>query len=262
LIDTIQNRIRKLPLYPSIVMEKLGVIHRDRWQEYQNTTSAPYTEAKFIKTYRSDEQTNLKRQLKEAIYNSILYGERKEDEMKILKYVEAEKRRAGKDKIMTMNLLKTTVLKNLVFQKPANYEVGSESDMRLKEVHNLRKFLDIFVEVFFEDDLGIQKERTEKMKRIFKSGSVRAWTRTVKSAINRTLNIIDHQEFDKTMLRPIQEHEWEAIKSILQRLEQHALWDDNAPSVESQLNENKLETTQALFDDYSIPLNAAYLINA
>lgn len=260
LIDTIQNRIKKMPLYPSIVMEKLSVIHGDRWQRFINESSPPHTERRFIRTFRSDEQKLIKNELREAIYNSILYGATAESEHGILEYIEAEKRRAGPDKVMSMFLFKTTILKNFVYQDPCSFQVGSEDDLRLKEVQNMRRFLDQVVSVFFKDPLGILKVKDNKMIRIFKSGSMRVWVKTLRSAINNRLSIIEHKEMDKTFLREISEPQWNGIKAILERLEQHSIWSDDSPDVESKLNENKIETTERLFDEYTIKLNARYLL--
>jgi len=260
LIDTIQNRIGKLPLYPSIVMEKLSVIYTTEWERYHNETSPPYTEKRFIQTFRSDEQANVKNNLLEAIYSSILYGKTDSEEHRILKFVESEKRRVGTAKVMSMNLFKTTLLKNFVFQKSCDFPVGTDEDLRLKEVINLRKFLDFFVNEFFEDTIGITKEIDNKMKRIFKSGSIKAWVTILESAINNRLSVLDVREMDKPFLRNVTDENWEGIKSILQRLEQHPIWNDDSPDVESKLNENKLETSQALFRTYSTPLTVEHLL--
>lgn len=260
LIDTIQNRIRKLPLYPSIVMEKLSVIYSTEWERYCQDTEPPYTESRFINSFRSDQQANVKKNLLEAIYMSILHGKTDSEEHKILKFVESVKRRVGTDKIMSMNLFKKTLLKNFVFQKPCDFPVGDTTDLRLNEVANMRKFLDIFVDVFFEDDLGIKKEIDNKMKRIFKSGSIRSWVTVFQSAINNRLSVLDVRHMDKPFLRKISNGNWVGIQSILQRLEQHPIWDDDSPDVESKLNENKLETSDRLFREYSIPLDVAYLL--
>lgn len=260
LIDTIQNRIKKLPLYPSIVMEKLSAIYSVEWERYRNETEPPYTEKRFIRAFRSDEQKIVKNHLIEAIYSAVLFGETDAEKHRILKYIESEKRRVGPDKILSMNLFKKTLLKNFVFQKPCDYPVGTEADLRLTEVINLRKFLDLFVDVFFEEPLGIVKEIDNKMRRIFKSGSVRAWVTILQSAINNRLSVLDVREMNKTFSRNVADENWEGIKAILQRLEQHPIWNDDSPDVESKLNENKLETSERLFREYSTPLAVRFLL--
>jgi hypothetical protein len=260
LIDTIQNRITKLPLYPSIVMEKLSNIYQVDWQRYVNDTRPPHTETGFVKTFKSYQQSEVKNQLVEAIYSSILYGENKERNHKILKYVEAEKRRAGTEKVLSMNLFKKTILANFVYQKPCDFEVGAEQDLRVKEVNNMRRFLDLFVRTFFEDPVGLPKEINDKTIRLFKSGSIRAWVVTLKSAINNRLAVIDQRDLDKTFLRNVSEEHWNGILAILQRLEQHPIWNDSSPDVESRLNENKLETSIKLFSEYATALDVQYLL--
>lgn len=260
LIDTIQNRIKKLPLYPSIVMEKLSVIYKTEWERYRQDTQPPYTESRFVSSFRSDQQANVKKNLLKAIYQSILSGKTESEMHKILKFVESEKRRVGVDKIMSMNLFERTLFKNFVFQKPCNFPVGSETDLRLKEVVNVRKFLDTFVKIFFEDELGIKKDIDNKMKRMFKSGSIRSWVATLRSAINNRLSVLDVRDMNKTFLRNVSEENWVGIQSILQRLEQHPIWNDDSPDVESKLNENKLETSDRLFREYSTPLDVEYLL--
>ena len=260
LIDTIQNRIRKLPLYPSIVMEKLSVIYNTEWQRYRQDTPPPYTESRFISSFRSDQQADVKKNLLEAIYQSILCGKTESEDHKILDFIESTKTRVGTDKIMSMNLLKKTLLKHFVFQKPCNFPVGGEDDLRLIEVANMRKFLNFFVGVFFEGELGIKKEIDNKLKRMFKSGSIRSWVVTLRSAINNRLSVLDSRDVNKTFLRHITEEQWDGLEAILQRLEQHAIWNDESPNVESNLNENKLETSNELFRTYSTPLNVEYLL--
>jgi len=260
LIDTIQNRIRKLPLYPSIVMEKLSAIYEVEWERYRNETEPPYTEKGFVRTFRSDVQSIVKNHLNESIYGAILFGKTDAEKHRILKYIESEKRRVGPDKIMSLNLFKKTLLKNFVYQKPCEYPVGTDADFRLKEVNNVRRFFGLFVDVFFEGAFGIPKEIDNKMKRLFKSGSIRAWVTILKSAVNNRLSVLDVREMDKPLLRNVADENWEGILSILQRLEQHPIWNDDSPDVESKLNENKLETSERLFSEYSLPLSVEYLL--
>lgn len=260
LIDTIQNRIKKLPLYPSIVMEKLSVIYESEWEQYRQDSKPPHTERGFINGFRSYQKKIVRNHLIEAVYSSILFGESDLKNHEILKYIESIKRRVGTDKVISMNLFKTTILKNFVYQKPCDFEVGTVADLRLKEVNNVRRFLDLFVSTFVEDSLGLPREKDNKLIRIFKSGSVRAWVTTLKSAINNRLGVIDVDKMNMPFLRNIPEACWDGIKSILQRLEQHPIWGDDNLDVESKLNENKLQTSKRLFSEYRIPLDPHYLL--
>lgn len=241
-------------------MEKLSIIYATEWKRYCNQTDPPYTEKRFVRSFRSDEPANVKKNLREAIYMSILYGETDSEEHRILRFIEAEKRRVGPDKVMSMNLFKNNLLKNFVYQKPCDLPVGSDSDLRLKEVNNFRKFLNLFVDRFFEDPLGIRRDIDNKTKRLFKSGSIKAWVNILRSAINQRLCVLDVREMDKPFLRNIAEENWTGIKSVLQRLEQHPIWNDDNPDVESKLNENKLETSERLFREYTPPLSVNYLL--
>ena len=100
------------------------------------------------------------------------------------------------------------------------------------------------------------------MKRLFKSGSIRAWVTTLQSAINNRLGVLDRRQMDRPFLRNVPDENWSGILSILQRLEQHPIWDDDSPDVESKLNENKLETSERLFAEYPMPVSVQYLLGA
>ena len=262
LIVSIQNKIRKLPLQAAIAITKLADVCRDHWEK-----SGAKSESEFIKSYRSDQQANAKKQLIAAIYQAII----DDSDNQIDDYVQKQRARRGTDPI-SMNNLTNIIFRQLVCQEPQKVEVGSPADMRGEEAKNVIVILNQLTQMLLSDGKwesgrprGAQPSRDHrKAQRFFTPGAVRYWAPTLKRAINNRLGLSlgAPEEESKPLLRQLSPDQRDDIAKIIRRLVEHPVWvDDVTPNIDGTLNENSYKTSARLFlEQYPIRLDVGYLV--
>lgn len=263
LIFSVQNKIRKVPLQTAIAISKLADIYRNHWEQ-----SGARTEAEFIKSYRSDQQADAKKQLMAAIYHVII----DDDNNGMKQFVQTQRARRGTYPI-SMNNLTNLILRELVCQEYQQTEVGSSEDLRVpEEAKNVMVILNLLTDLLLSNDKwefsrpkGSTPSRDHlKAERFFTPGAVKYWAPTLKRAINNRLglDLRGPDEAAKTLLRKLSPEQVEDIRKIVKRLVEHPIWtDDRTPNIDGMLRENRPATSTRLFTrEYPKRLDAAYLV--
>ncbi len=167
-----------------------------------------------------------------------------------------------------MNLFHNYILRSLVCQELQTVRLGSEGDYRTHEADNVGFILNILADELLEGGKwsfvgGDQETSTDHRKavRFFKSGSVRYWVDPFRKAIEQRLGLLEPDDKAKLLCRPVDDSHKSLIKTVVRRLVNHPIWTDDDGNIDSQLNENKSETSKTLFKSYPIPLHTAYLLD-
>jgi hypothetical protein len=259
LVLSIQNRIKKMPLGPAIHLTKLSAVFQEKLESLGQTS-----ENNFVNSVLTRERMKAKQELFASLYENI----KDNTNNKLKQYIQPEGTRSGKYPL-SMNLVVNKILKNLVCQQLQTVDMGGPEDCRKHEKENVTYILNVIAEELLENgkwplDDGNAEPTIEylKAKRIFKSGAVQYWVTILRKAITNRLNLLETEDEIKFLCRVLTPEQKTLVKNVVMRLINHPIWTADDGSIDSKLNENKKETAQKLFAQFSPALNVAYLLGA
>jgi hypothetical protein len=258
LILAIQNRIKKKPLAPAIHLAKMRDVYLAKLQ-----SSGATSEHAFVQSYLMRERANAKKEVFSSIYQNII----EDPSNRFRVYIQPEGTRAGRFPL-SMNLVTNYILKSLVCQELQKMPIGSSKDFRIQESANIIFVLNTLADELLENGKWpLQQQPDEssidhlKARRFFKSGAVRYWNSVLNGSIAQRLNLLDQSDRVRFLLRPLEEAQRDLVRLVVRRLASHPIWTNPDGNIDSKLNENKKETSEALFRDYKLPLKVEYLLD-
>lgn len=232
------SKLKQVPFYTSTLLDRLSVIYKELWEEFiSNKPADTHTESNFIHflvTEKQRSKLDAKEMLRGAIKTSAL------DNSELAKFV-AE---ASKDASfpITVDLLNKTIFPATLYLEPSTAKFTSDEDHRNSEVDNFKELSKIIVEESFLND-WVSHSRGKsltniqlKARRIWHKGSVLTWSPYLKSVLYFALQIMTSDEREKMLYRPtIAQNQKQIIKTCLNRLFNHSMWDAPEGEIDSLL---------------------------
>lgn len=216
LVNSVQSKIKKLPLSPFELSAKMA----DEWQERVGRYEAAVgtvdaSEAGFLKWVETDERARAKSALEDAILESIV----QDDQLKLKKLVAkpGEAKEAGK---FTEAAFRNKVLKPLVHMAPLTENFVDSQKSRERELNNVVKLLNILYEKSF--GLAHQSAQDEiRVKRLSYQSSINFTSGMLRKLVGYRLATAEpRQLLDK---EPDAET-WANIDADVARFLAHPLW--------------------------------------
>ena len=236
------SKLKQVPFYTSTLLDRLSVIYKELWEEFISIKQVEnHTESNFIHflvTEKQRSKVDAKEMLRGAIKTSAL------DNSDLAKFV-AE---ASKDPNypMTIDLLNKTIFPATLYLEPSTAKFTSADDYRNSEVENFKDLSSIIVqESFLGDWLAYSKGKSLtnlqlKARRIWHKGSVLTWAPYLKSVLYFALQIMTSEEREKMLYRSsIAPNQKQIIKTCLNRLFNHPMWDEPEGEVDNLLSTSK-----------------------
>lgn len=239
------DKLRQMNFFTSVLISKWADIFKDEWEEFLeikgNKSEKEFVNFLVGKGKKKAEATNM---LKSNIIDSVL----EDSKNKIVDYI-TERNRTRKNPL-TINSLKQTIFKYFVASPPLDIEIDKSDDLREKERKNIIKLLNILTETTLENKWNPDKDDANHKKafRIYKAGSIKAWSKMLKDIIAVVLRIYDEDKKSKLFLRKISDKEWELIKGRIEKLFNHKIWSDPKEEIDSNLGVNTESHVKEFFE--------------
>ncbi len=252
LIKSVQSTITKLPLSPGAFSKKMSKLHREEWDKFLEEGGAVISEAEFLKRFTTSEAKKAATaDLIEAHISEAWHPEESE-QCKIAAFVEPDNPEPGVRYPLKQPAFKSKVLRPLICGKPLERN-DPEQALRALEARNVRIFLDMVTEVALADIWVRSKSEVETSEhrassRFFQQGAMNGWVDLMRKVV---VNLVgaDPDEKERPFLREITGQQWEKIRAAFERIHGHSIWSVEDSAVVSAINQNKLGTSQALFED-------------
>lgn len=239
------DKLRQMNFFTSVLISKWADIFKDEWGEFIETKGAK-SEKEFVnflvgKGKKKVEATNM---LKSNIIDSVL----EDSENKIIEFI-TERNRTRKNPL-TINSLKQTIFKYFVANPPLELEIEKSDELREHERKNIIKLLNIISETTLENNWNPEKDDSfhKKAIRIYKAGSIKAWSKMLKDIIAVVLRIFDEDKKSELFLRKISSEEWDLIKGRIEKLFNHKIWTDPKDEIDSNLGVNTESHVKEFFE--------------
>ncbi len=239
------DKLRQMNFFTSVLISKWADIFKGEWEEFLETKGAK-TEKEFVNflVSKGKKKVDAKNMLRSNIIDSVL----EDKENKIVEFI-SERNKTRKNPL-TINSLKQTIFKYFVASPPLDIEIEKSDELRESERKNIIKLLNILTNLTLENIWNPDKNDSfhKKSVRIYKSGSIKAWSKMLKDIIAVVLRIFDEDKKSKLFLRNISDEEWKLIQGRMEKLFAHKIWTDPKDEIDSNLSVNTESHVKVFFE--------------
>lgn len=219
LVNSIQSKIKKLPLSPFELVAKMADEWANKVALYEEEVgSSEASEAGFIGWLGGMERRRGKQAFEAALMRDVMDAE----DLRFRRYVIPAGSRKPTASI-TENVFKTKVLQSLIYLKPLTEKAANTGGaMRARELANIVSSLNAFTDLAFEPqhDAEMSAEESERMRRLSYQSSLAQVSALIKSLYRHHLVRDD----DQVMMAEPTSGQWDQIGKGIERIVEHPIW--------------------------------------
>ncbi len=249
---TAHDKLRQMPFFTSVLINKWADLFKEEWQEYIETTGEK-SEASFVTflVEKGKSRAEALNMIRSNIYNSIL-----DDKESLISEYIAERNRTRKNPL-TVNSLKQTIFKHFITSPPLNINIEELDELREFERKNVVSLLNILTKESLKNKWNPNANDNwhHLAERIYAVGSLKAWTGMLRDVIAQILGLYDEQERKKILLREINEDKWNIVKGRIMRLFEHKIWTDPYSEIDNNLRVNNETHVREFFKQKELTVN-------
>ena len=221
------DKFAQTRFFSSIMILKLGNQFGKDFEDYKNKEDGTVkSEANFLE-YLEQKDTSLTRAERNKRFRSYLYNSILEDESNKLKNLISTSNRSSNDQPITIDMLSKSILAYFLYTEPMNDDMLSDKYKRDSEFYNVIKLLNLLYDqslVGWNPNASPNEQTQLKLKRIYSSKSIMAWSEIFCDAVCARLEIYDTDEKRKPFYRELTEGEFKKIEKIFDLLVNWQLW--------------------------------------
>ena len=253
LVNSIQSKIKKLPLTPFELASKMSEEWLDKHIQYLQTP-APHSESKFLEWIPAEDRKRAKEAFVEALFHQIM----KSSDVEMLKFVKNQKKQETIK--ITEATFQNKILKNLLRLEPLKAEFRVSNPQRKRETKYIIKALNIFNETCLLPKSGSELTDSEKQKNklITYQSSLNYIAVNIKKLLASLIGCEQDEAFYK---KEISSTVWGNFQKGMQRLSEHPFWKCDLTSTETIRTLNDaLQKNQNAADSFrAVGLDVGYL---
>lgn len=221
------DKFAQTRFYSSIMVQKLGAEFGADFEAYKSLEDAnPKTEAGFVAYLSKDTtQTKAERNLRfrNYLYNAVLSDASNKAESYVSKA-----NRSTEQQPLTIDMLTKSIFAAFLHTQPSEDNMASEEYKREKEIFNNVELMNMLYDLAlngWNPKAGANDNNQRKLKRVFGSKSIMAWSEIVRDAVCGKLELQDAQDRQRPFYREMSEADLDKIKKIIGRLVDWKRWD-------------------------------------
>lgn len=221
LVNSIQAKIKKLPLTPFELVAKMSDEWRDRFTRYENEFGPDVSEAGFVEYTPSEDRARAKSEISAAVMNEFLTS----GDVEITELIHGHRDASSVLPLVKEGAFQTKFLKKLLHCSPLPKEFSGEAlrDARQREKVNLTRALNLlFDQAFAPAKEGASENQKEAARRMIYQASLEYIAELLRKIFNNRVAPSDEDLafLDKT----ISEKQWAQIAKDIKRLCTHPIW--------------------------------------
>lgn len=254
LVNSVQAKIRKLPLSPFELAAKMADEWTNKLRDYEALVgSENASEAGFIDHLPPSERKRGLQAFQAAMIQDIL----DDQSLQFTRYLSET---AGGDGSIKENAFKTKVLEPLVYAKPLVETGDAQQTLREQERMNIVRLLNTWVQFAFEPDVpreDLSPQQLERIRRVKYQAALAHVTSVIRQLFSHILYI--SPPWDLLKGKP-DDTAWAKLEAGIKRIAEHPVWTAALDSskkmraIDDALSKN--QGVQGAFD--AVRLDAAY----
>ncbi|MCD4852405.1 HNH endonuclease [Arthrobacter sp. AK01] len=251
LVNSIQAKIKKLPLSPFELASKLSEEWEDKLAKYELSVGEhEASEAGFISWLPADDRVRAKQAFRAALVQRLLGN----PDLRLPQYAKGLR---GGGVELTETVIRSKVLERLIFTEPLSEKGEALSSIRDSEASNIVRLLNHLTDAAFEPqgDGQMSEVETERAKRISYQASIAYCAKLLKDLWGNVAMKGSNEKF--VLADDLTDDQWTRITQGIDRLVAHPAWNAEY-SVESmkslKLSWDKNQNAQRAFEGVSLDL--------
>lgn len=213
LVNSIQAKIKKLPLSPFELAAKLSDEWQHKLEEYEGHAGSGASEKGFIDSLPPGERTRAKSAFQAALVNGVL----DQDDFLFRGYVKGG---SEADWSITEGQLTKKLLLPLLHVAPLDEPAGTSNDTRMRERENISNALNCLAELVFEVS-PMSAQQQERARRLVYQSALSYVAEMIREAYAHILSVgSDRAMLEKAPTKP----QWKKIQDSIKRLISHPIW--------------------------------------
>jgi len=221
LVNSIQAKIKKLPLSPFELASKLSEEWAARLTQYENEVGDDAaSEAGFFKWLEPGERTRFKQAFEAALVQDILSS----GDLQMKKYVHLSGGGKSENSLITENVFRKKLLETLLHLKPLDIPASDSELARSRERDNLIRALNYLCELAFDPQPGedvISGHDAERRRRMAYQSALSYVATLIRRLFGHVLAL---EESDALIGKAPSEEQWGKLRQGIQRLVDHPVW--------------------------------------
>jgi len=224
------DKFAQTRFFSSVMVLKLGAQFGKDFEDYKNLEQdTAKSEVGFLEYLGKKDiaitKGEINTKFRSYLYNSIL--ENPDNKWTPLVSIS---NRSSKEQPITLDMLTKSIFSNFLCTEPLSDNILTDAYKREIESNNVVRLMNIMFDqslYSWNNDTTPNDSTQIKLKRLYASKSIMAWTELFKDAICAKLDVLDSDEKAKIFYREISDADFEKIKSIFSRLVNWQMW--NSP---------------------------------
>ncbi|MSQ14379.1 MAG: hypothetical protein EXR50_00735 [Dehalococcoidia bacterium] len=230
--------------YSSVMVMKLGSEFGMDFKTYTNSEDdGVKSEAGFMRFLSNDANQALSKGERNKRFRSYLYNSVLQNPDNRITRLVSSGNRSTDDKPLTLDMLSKSIFSSFLYTEPVEDDMASDKYKRDKEIANvvaLMNMLDDLALVGWNSKAGANDEYQRRLKRLFASKSIMAWSELLSSAVCGELKLVDKDDQARPFYRELLQNDLDDIKMVVERLINWKLWSSVANSdIDRTLSDNK-----------------------
>lgn len=256
LVNSIQAKIKKLPLSPFELAGKMSDEFENKFKEYEDAVGAhEVSEDGFVKWLPQQERSRAKQALQSALIQNVLTS----PDLRLSRHVKKTGVPAGPFSF-TEQQLKAKVLEKLLIKTPQEAKGEAAQRIRDAEAANIVRVLNVWNDLAFESaDAGVPLTdvQIERARRMAYQASLSQITELIRKIWNREA----FGDLKRPMAETVSDDQFSKVEAGIRLIVDHPVWtaefdrDQRMAAVKAALEKNQGESTA--FEDVAFHLSYA-----
>jgi hypothetical protein len=260
LVNSIQSKIKKLPLSPFELAAKMSEEWQERVADYEKEEGlADGSEDGFIRWVEKDQRSRAKSAFSDALFQNIIDTE----DFEFKKIVLRQGQKGTSEMSITEAAFKNKVLKPLLHMAPLTDKFDRSKELRVRESNNIVALLNLFYEQCFTPNSGSEMtpQENRRRERISYQSALQFVAGLLRQLFAHVLSVGENREF---LEKEPSSAKWEEVEKALEKILSHPVWTaDFSKSVKMKRVRDALQKNQDAAKAFlDVSLNVGYALGA
>lgn len=237
------DKFAQTRFYTSIMVQKLGNEFGNDFERYRNLENGNKKSEEDFMRFLQRENSQLSGAERNERFRSYLYNSILQEPSNRLADFVSSANRSKAETPLTLDTLKKSLFAHFVYTQPTDDDLATTSYRRDKEIVNNVTLMNMLYDlalVSWNPKAGDNDSNQIKLKRLFGSKSMMAWSELLHGAICGKLELQDAEDRERPFYRDFQENDLITIRKVIERLVNWKRWSDPANSeIDQVISDNK-----------------------
>lgn len=221
------DKFAQTRFFSSIMILKLGNQFGKDFEDYKNKEDGSVKSESSFLEYLEQKDVSLTRADRNKRFRSYLYNSILEDDSNRIRHLISTSNRSSNEQPITIDMLSKSLFACFLYTDPLSDDMLSDKYKRDAEFNNVIKLFNLLWDLSLSNwnSKASPSDQTQiKLKRLYSSKSIMAWSEIFRDAVCAKLEIHDSDEKMKPFYREISDDEFNKIKRIFFRLYNWQIW--------------------------------------